>query len=86
MKRKDIKFKELLKNDLDAAEIFNEAIELADIRHRHYYYREEFLNQTLSEKNMDWALPGRSIQILEEGFEELDKNDEINNVTVSDNN
>ena len=38
--------KELLKNDLDAAEIFNKAIELADIRHRHYYYREEFLNQT----------------------------------------
>ena len=50
MKRKDIKFKELLKNDLDAAEIFNKAIELADIRHRHYYYSEEFLNQTLAEK------------------------------------
>ena len=56
MKRKDIKFKELLKNDLDAAEIFNKAIELADIRHRHYYYSEEFLNQTLDvqKRNKDF--------------------------------
>lgn len=79
MERKDIKFKDLLKTDSAAAEIFNKAIELADIKHRHYYYSEEFLNQTLSEKNMDWALPGASIKILEEGFEELDKNNEILN-------
>lgn len=72
-KRRNIKFKELIEHDIESAKIFNKAIEIGSpLEVRHYYYKEDFLNCSLSEKTMDWALDGIAIKYLEEEFEKLD--------------
>lgn len=72
IERRSVKFKELLEKDMKAKEIYDKAVLTGSPKNKNsYYYSEDFLNQSLSEKDMGWCLT--SILFLEEGFKKLDK-------------
>ena len=73
VKRKYLSFEDLLK-DVKAKELYEKVTKsLNNERLYEATHTERFLKYKIVDKNQDWGLPGKFIQEIEDGLEQLDK-------------